>query len=108
MMCGGNASSHFTNIPDAMSFCTHPAGCKGGDAPPASVSINDEDMQAFMEASYGLENDGLDPILHSPGDSLEAAEAIVSYLRSRFGYVVVDGIKSLETKPDMRPSANLS
>ena len=54
-------------------------------APPAALSINDEDMQAFMEVSYGLESDdGLDLILHSPGGSPEAAEAIVSYLRSRF------------------------
>lgn len=51
---------------------------------PASVSINDEDMQAFMEVSHGLKNRSLDLILHSPGGSPEAAEAIVSYLRSRF------------------------
>ena len=31
-----------------------------------------------------LDGDCLDLILHSPGGSLEAAEAIVSYLRSRF------------------------
>ncbi len=34
-----------------------------------------------MEVSHGLEGDGLDLILHSPGGSPEAAEAIVSYLR---------------------------
>ena len=60
-----------------------------GDAPPVSVSISDEDMQAFMEVSHGLENDGLDLILHSPGGSPEAAEAIVSYLRSRFADIRV-------------------
>ena len=54
------------------------------DVPPSPVSINDEDIQAFMEVSYGLEQDGLDLILHSPGGSLEAAEAIVTYLRSHF------------------------
>ena len=52
------------------------------------MSINDEDMQAFMEVSYGLESDGLDLILHSPGGSPEAAEAIV-YLRSRFTNIPV-------------------
>ena len=57
--------------------------------PPALVSINDEDMQAFMEVSHGLESDGLDLILHSPGGSPEAAEAIVSYLRSRFSHIRV-------------------
>ena len=59
------------------------------DAPPASVSIGDEDMQVFMEVCHGLGNDGLDLILHSPGGSPEAAEAIVSYVRSRFSDVRV-------------------
>ena len=59
------------------------------DVPPAAVSINDEDMQAFMEVSHGLEGNGLDLILHSPGGSPEAAEAIVSYLRSRFSHIRV-------------------
>lgn len=48
------------------------------DASPTLVSIGDEDMQAFMEVSYGLEGGELDLILHSPGGSPEAAEAIVS------------------------------
>lgn len=55
-----------------------------GEAPPASTSIGDEDTQAFMEVSQGLQGDSLNLILHSPGGSPEAAEAIVSYLRSRF------------------------
>ena len=59
------------------------------EAPPGLVSIGDEDMQAFMEVSQGLEGDGLDLILHSPGGSPEAAEAIVSYLRSRFSHIRV-------------------
>ena len=57
------------------------------DAPPAPVSIGDEDIQAFMEVSYGLEGSDLDLILHSPGGSPEAAEAIVSYLRQRFSHI---------------------
>lgn len=59
------------------------------DAPPGLVSIGDEDMQAFMEVCHGLEGDELDLILHSPGGSPEAAEAIVSYLRSSFSHVRV-------------------
>ncbi len=55
-----------------------------GEAPDSLISINDEDMQAFMEVSNGLHGGELDLILHSPGGSLEAAEAVVSYLRSRF------------------------
>ncbi len=57
------------------------------DAPPALVSIGDEDIQALMEVSQGLTGDRLDLILHSPGGSPEAAEAIVSYLRQRFSHI---------------------
>ena len=56
---------------------------------PDAISINDEDMQAFMEVSHGLKGENLDLILHSPGGSIEAAEAIVSYLRSRFSNIRV-------------------
>ena len=59
------------------------------DAPHALISIGDEDMQALMEVSHSLEGGDLDLILHSPGGSPEAAEAIVSYLRSRFSHVRV-------------------
>lgn len=52
------------------------------------VSINDEDVHALMEVTSGLSGD-LDLILHSPGGSPEAAEAIVSYLRSRFSHIRV-------------------
>jgi len=48
------------------------------------VQIIDEDLQGFMEVVSGLQGDGLDLILHSPGGSLEAAESIVCYLRSMF------------------------
>lgn len=46
-------------------------------------------IQAFMEVTHGLEGNELDLILHSPGGSPESAEAIVSYLRSRFSYIRV-------------------
>ena len=60
------------------------------DQEPALIaSINDEDIQAFMEVTQGLEGSELDLILHSPGGSLEAAEAIVTYLRSRFSHIRV-------------------
>ena len=59
------------------------------NAPSSSILINDEDMQAFMEVCYQLKAPNLDLILHSPGGSPEAAEAIVSYLRSRFSDIRV-------------------
>ncbi|TLY27608.1 MAG: serine protease [Ignavibacteria bacterium] len=55
-----------------------------GTIEPAAVSITDEDIQGFMEVIYGLKEKSLDLILHSPGGSAEAAEGIVTYLRSKF------------------------
>lgn len=54
-----------------------------------AVSIDDGDIQALMEVTARLEGDSLDLILHSPGGSAESAEAIVSYLRSRFSHIRV-------------------
>ena len=59
------------------------------NAPPARTSINDEDIHALMEVTSGLRDSTLDLILHSPGGSPEAAEGIVSYLRSRFQHIRV-------------------
>ena len=57
------------------------------NAGPALVSVTDEDVQALMEAVHGLAGPNLDLILHSPGGSAGAAEAIVKYLRSKFNNV---------------------
>ena len=54
------------------------------DAPAVSTSIVDEDIHGLMEVSAGLKGSKLDLILHSPGGSTDAAEAVVSYLRSRY------------------------
>ena len=51
--------------------------------------INDEDIHALMEVTSSLRGPDLDIILHSPGGSAEAAEAIVSYLHSRFSHIRV-------------------
>ena len=59
------------------------------DAPASILSIGDEDVQALMEVTQGLSGQHLDLVLHSPGGSPEAAEAIVSYLRSRFSNIRV-------------------
>ncbi|MBI2825951.1 MAG: serine protease [Planctomycetia bacterium] len=51
---------------------------------PDVISIVDEDLQGIMEVIHGLSGPSLDLILHSPGGSPEAAEALVNYLRSKF------------------------
>ena len=50
-----------------------------------NLDINDSDMTGFMNCIHGLDcTKGLDLILHTPGGSPAAAEAIVNYLRSKF------------------------
>jgi hypothetical protein len=54
---------------------------------PDAESIIDEDLQALMEVCDGLKGGNLDLILHSPGGSAEATEAIVSYLRHQYSSI---------------------
>lgn len=56
-----------------------------GAADPGLISITLEDVQGLMEVVHKLDGaSGLDLIVHSPGGSPDAAEAIVHYLRSKF------------------------
>jgi len=55
-----------------------------GAISPELISITEEDVQGLMEVIHGLQGEDLDLILHSPGGSPEAAEAFVTYLRSKF------------------------
>lgn len=48
-------------------------------------SVNDQDVNAFMNAIHGLEKGkGLDLILHTPGGDLAATESLINYLRTIF------------------------
>ena len=50
-----------------------------------NLDINDGDMEGFMTCINGMDcSKGLDLILHTPGGSATAAQAIVNYLRSKF------------------------
>jgi hypothetical protein len=57
------------------------------DVPSQIISIVDEDIQGFMEVVSGLSGSELDIIIHSPGGSAEATEALVIYLRSKFDHI---------------------
>lgn len=53
--------------------------------PSNDASINDLDINAFMENIHGLDkSQGLDLILHTPGGDLAATEQIIKYLKSCF------------------------
>lgn len=56
---------------------------------PEIVSITEEDIQGFMEVIHGLKSDRLDLILHTPGGSPVATEAIVKYIRKKFSHIRV-------------------
>lgn len=48
-------------------------------------SVNDQDMNAFMNAVHGLDKTkGLDLILHTPGGDLAATESLINYLHTIF------------------------
>lgn len=53
------------------------------------TSITNEDLSGLMEVVHGLTGPNLDLILHSPGGSPAAAEALVKYIRSKFDHVRV-------------------
>lgn len=57
--------------------------------PPSMLMITLEDIQGLMEVMHGMAGGDLDIILHSPGGSPEATEAVVSYLRSKFANIRV-------------------
>lgn len=62
---------------------------KSQGAPQVALSISTDDIQGFMAAVSGMKGNELDLVLHSPGGSLEAAEQIVNYLRSKFSDIRV-------------------
>lgn len=51
------------------------------------LAVTIGDIQGLMEVMKGVKEDNLDLIIHSPGGSIDAAEAIVTYLRSKFSHV---------------------
>lgn len=67
----------------ASAFSSH----KGPEIPALSMAVTPEDVQGFMSAVHGLTNDRLDLILHSPGGSMEAADQVVQYLRTKYKHI---------------------
>lgn len=72
---------------DTIIYITAYATNKMVHLPSQAISVMVDDVQAFMSALKGLKNDKLDIIIHSPGGSVEAAEQIVNYLRSKYKHI---------------------
>ncbi len=56
---------------------------------PTLYSVSDGDMQGLMETLHALSGERVDVILHSPGGSLDAAESLVTYLRTKVRHLRV-------------------
>ncbi|MBO7445652.1 MAG: ATP-dependent Clp protease proteolytic subunit [Bacteroidales bacterium] len=72
---------------DTIIYITAYATNKMVHLPSQAVSVMVDDVQGFMTTLKGLKNDKLDIIIHSPGGSVEAAEQIVNYLRSKYSHI---------------------
>lgn len=57
--------------------------------PPELLMITNEDIEGFMEVFHDLSGNSIDLVLHSSGGRVEATEAIVQYLRSKFRHIRV-------------------
>jgi len=57
------------------------------EVPSDGLSVGLGDVHGFMEVVSNIDERNLDLILHSPGGSAEAAEAVMSYLRTRFDHI---------------------
>lgn len=75
--------THRDTIFYASAFTAH----KGPEVPGLAMSVTLEDIQGFMAGLHGLKGDKLDLIIHSPGGSMEAADQIVQYLRSKYKHI---------------------
>lgn len=51
------------------------------------VSVQGDDVHSMMEVCRDVEEDELDLIITSPGGAAQAAEQIIEYLRTQFGYI---------------------
>jgi Serine dehydrogenase proteinase len=57
-------------------------------APAQSLQITHEDMNGYMSVMFGMDwSLGLTLVLHTPGGVTNAAESLVAYIQSKFGYV---------------------
>ena len=72
---------------DTIVYASAFSSYKGPSIPGLALSVTLEDIQGFMSALHGLSGKNLDLVLHSPGGSMEAAEQIVQYLRSKYTHI---------------------
>lgn len=72
---------------DTILYCSAYTTPQQTGVPSEALSLVTGDMQGFMSALHGLHNQNLDLIIHSPGGSVEAAEQVISYLRTKYTHI---------------------
>jgi hypothetical protein len=72
---------------DTILYATGWTASTAGLTQPTLLSLLPGDIQGFMSALHGLGGSELDLIIHSPGGSLEAADQLVQYLRSKYNHI---------------------
>lgn len=69
---------------DTILYCSAYTTPQQNGVPSDALSLVPGDVQGFMSALHGLNNQNLDLIIHSPGGSVEAAEQVITYLRTKY------------------------
>ena len=72
---------------DTILYCSAYTTPQQNGVPSDALSLVTGDVQGFMSAMHGLNSQNLDLILHSPGGSVEAAEQIITYLRTKYNHI---------------------
>lgn len=62
---------------DTLLYCSAYTTPQANGVPSEALSLVTGDTHGFMSSLYGLNNENLDLIIHSPGGSAEAVEQIV-------------------------------
>lgn len=78
--------AEYTNR-DVILYCSAYTTPQASGAPQDAISIITGDIQGFMTALHGMQNNRLDIIIHSPGGSVEAVDQIISYLRTKYDHI---------------------
>lgn len=72
---------------DTILYCSAYTTPQQAGVPSDGLSLVTGDVQGFMSSLHGLNNQNLDLIIHSPGGSVEAAEQVITYLRTKYNHI---------------------
>jgi ClpP class serine protease len=76
----------FSEITGRNTIAYYSGWCQKPNVDPSLISINDDDMNGFMNSVKGLKdrNQGVNLVIHTPGGNIASTEKIVHYLNKKF------------------------